>query len=172
MKKNAVIWSLALLAVAAIAASPLTAGSYGKKAAKQDIVDTAVAAGSFNTLVAAVQAAELVDALKADGPITVFAPTDEAFARLPEGTVENLLKPENKDQLIAILTYHVVPGKLTASDVTSMSGSTTLQGDDVTFKTKDGKVFVDGAQVVQADVAASNGVIHIIDQVILPGQQG
>jgi uncharacterized surface protein with fasciclin (FAS1) repeats len=161
--------TLAAIAIAALIVAPLTAGSYGKK---QDIVDTAVAAGSFNTLVAAVQAADLVDALKADGPITVFAPTDEAFARLPEGTVDNLLKPENKDQLIAILTYHVVPGKLTASDVTSSDGTATLQGEEVTFKVENGKVFVDNAEVVQADISASNGVIHVIDHVILPGQKG
>lgn len=160
---------LTVLAIAAVAVGPLTAGSYGKKQS-QDIVDTAVAAGSFNTLVAAVQAADLVGALKADGPITVFAPTDEAFASLPDGTVENLLKPENKDQLIAILTYHVVPGRLTASEVTSQEGSVTLQGEKVSFMTKDGKVYIDGAQVVQADISASNGVIHVIDQVILPGQ--
>jgi uncharacterized surface protein with fasciclin (FAS1) repeats len=123
-------------------------------------------------LVAAVQAADLVDALKADGPLTVFAPTDEAFARLPEGTVDNLLKPENKDQLIAILTYHVVPGKLTASDVTSSSGTASLQGEEITFKVEDGKVFVNNAEVVQADISASNGVIHVIDHVILPGQKG
>jgi uncharacterized surface protein with fasciclin (FAS1) repeats len=161
--------TLATVAIAVLLVAPLTAGSYGKK---QDIVDTAVAAGSFNTLVAAVQAADLVDALKADGPITVFAPTDEAFARLPEGTIDNLLKPENKDQLIAILTYHVVPGKLTASDVTSSAGTTSLQGEEISFKVKDGKVFVDNAEVVQADISASNGVIHVIDHVILPGQKG
>lgn len=160
---------LTILAIAAFAVGPLTAGSYAKKQS-QDIVDTAVAAGSFNTLVAAVQAAGLVDALKADGPITVFAPTDEAFARLPEGTVENLLKPENKDQLIAILTYHVAPGLLTASEVTSQDGTTSLQGEEIEFSVKEGKVFVDQAEVVQADIAASNGVIHVIDQVILPGQ--
>ncbi len=161
--------TLAVVATAVLLVAPLTAGSYGKK---QDIVDTAVAAGSFNTLVAAVQAADLVDALKADGPLTVFAPTDEAFARLPEGTVDNLLKPENKDQLIAILTYHVVPGKLTASDVTSSSGTASLQGEEITFKVEDGKVFVNNAEVVQADISASNGVIHVIDHVILPGQKG
>jgi uncharacterized surface protein with fasciclin (FAS1) repeats len=163
--------SLTLLAVTALLVAPLSAGSYEKKASK-DIVDTAVAAGSFNTLVAAVQAAGLVDALKADGPITVFAPTDEAFARLPEGTVENLLKPENKDQLIAILTYHVVSGKVDAAQVTKLESAETLQGESISIAVKDGKVYVDQAQVVTADVAASNGVIHVIDQVILPGQKG
>ena len=165
---KAITWGLALIAVSGILVAPLTAGHHETK----DIVDTAVAADDFNTLVAAVTAAELVDALKADGPVTVFAPSDAAFAKLPAGTVENLLKPENRDQLVAILTYHVVPGKLMASDVTSMTGSKTLQGESVTFEVRDGKVFVDGAQVVQADVAASNGVIHVIDTVILPGQAG
>ncbi len=168
-KMNSTKLSLVALAITALLVAPVTAGSYGKQ---KDIVDTAVDAGAFNTLVAAVQAADLVDALKADGPVTVFAPTDEAFAKLPAGTVESLLKPENKDQLIAILTYHVVPGKLMASDVTSMAGSQTLQGEKVQFQAKDGKVFIDGAQVVQADIVASNGVIHVIDTVILPGQEG
>ena len=165
---RAIKYSLMALAIYGILVAPVGAGSYGEK---KDIVDTAVDAGAFNTLVAAAQAADLVVALKADGPITVFAPTDEAFAKLPAGTVENLLKPENRDQLVAILTYHVVPGKLMASDVTSMNGTATLQGESVTFKTDGGKVFVDGAQVVQADIAASNGVIHVIDTVILPGQE-
>jgi len=162
-------WALASLAISGILVAPIVAGSYGEQ---KDIVDTAVDAGTFNTLVAAVQAAGLVDALKADGPVTVFAPSDAAFAKLPEGTVENLLKPENRDQLAAILTYHVVPGKLMASDVSSMKGTKTLQGEAVTFEIKDGKVFVDKAQVVQTDIIASNGVIHVIDTVILPGQEG
>lgn len=163
-------YALASIALAAFLIAPSIANSYDKPS--KDIVDTAVAAGSFNTLVAAVQAAGLIDALKAEGPLTVFAPTDEAFAQLPEGTVENLLKPENKDQLVSILTYHVVPGRLTAEKVTSMAGTTTLQGEQVSFKVADGKVYVDGAEVVQADVSTSNGVIHIIDRVILPGQEG
>lgn len=159
--------TLTALAISALLVAPATAAHHETQ---KDIVDTAVAAGSFNTLVAAVQAAGLVDALKGEGPLTVFAPTDDAFAKLPEGTVENLLKPENKDQLVAILTYHVVPGKLMASDVTSMKGSETLQGEMVTFEVKDGSAFVDGAQVVKADIGTSNGVIHVIDTVILPGQ--
>lgn len=159
-------YGLTTLAIAAVLVAPLAAGSYDKK----DIVDTAVAAGSFNTLVAAVQAAGLVDALKADGPFTLFAPTDEAFAQLPEGTVENLLKPENKEQLIAILTYHVVPGEVDAAQVTKLESAETLQGESISIAVKDGKVYVDKAQVVTADVSASNGVIHVIDQVILPGQ--
>jgi uncharacterized surface protein with fasciclin (FAS1) repeats len=163
---KAITWALALIAVSGILVAPLTASHHETK----DVVDTAVAADDFNTLVAAVTAAELVDALKADGPITVFAPTDAAFAKLPAGTVENLLKPENRDQLVAILTYHVVPGKLMASDVTSMTGSETLQGGSVTFEVKDGKAFIDGAQIVKTDIVTSNGVIHVIDTVILPGE--
>ncbi|HRP35449.1 MAG TPA: fasciclin domain-containing protein [Gammaproteobacteria bacterium] len=142
--------------------------AYGDKA-RADIVDTAVAAGSFATLVAAVQAAGLVDTLKGDGPFTVFAPTDEAFAALPAGTVESLLQPENREQLIAVLTYHVVPGKVTAADVVKLSDATTVNGAAVSISSSYGKVKVDGANVVQADVMASNGVIHVIDQVILPG---
>ena len=164
-------YGLTTLAIATLLVTPLFAGSYGKKTSK-DIVDTAVAAGSFNTLVAAVQAAGLVDALKADGPITVFAPTDEAFAQLPEGTVENLLKPENKEQLVAILTYHVVPGKVDAAKVTKLDSAETLQGESISIDVKDGNVYVDNAQVITADVSASNGVIHVIDRVILPGQKG
>jgi uncharacterized surface protein with fasciclin (FAS1) repeats len=135
---------------------------------RPDIVDTAVAAGSFNTLAAALDAAGLVDALKGDGPFTVFAPTDEAFSKLPAGTVENLLKPENKDQLTAILTYHVVPGKLASGDVVGSDSATTLQGDNLAFATDSDGVKVNGARVVQADVNASNGVIHVIDSVLLP----
>lgn len=149
-------------------------GSYSKadKAdkAKADIVDTAIGAGSFGTLVAAVQAADLVEVLKGDGPFTVFAPTDEAFAKLPEGTVENLLKPENKDQLVAILTYHVVPGKVTADQVVTLSSATTVQGGDVAIAVEDGSVKVNGAKVVQTDIMTANGVIHVIDSVILPEQ--
>ena len=133
----------------------------------KDIVDTAVGAGSFTTLVAAVQAAGLVDTLKGDGPFTVFAPTDEAFAALPEGTVATLLLPENKDQLISILTYHVVAGKVMSTDLSNGMMATTVQGGNVTIMTKDG-VSVNGANVVTADIEASNGVIHVIDAVILP----
>lgn len=133
-----------------------------------DIVDTAVSAGQFNTLVAAVEAADLVTTLKGDGPFTVFAPTDEAFAALPEGTVENLLKPENKDQLIAVLTYHVVPGKIMSSDI---AGTATMvesvQGSELDVNATDG-VTVDGATVVTADIETDNGVIHVIDRVVLP----
>ncbi len=138
------------------------------QAAEKDIVDTAVAAGSFNTLAAALQAADLVDALKGDGPFTVFAPTDEAFAKLPAGTVETLLKPENKAKLAAILTYHVVSGNVPASKVVGLTGATTLNGQRVDIKVDDGKVAVDSANVVTTDIKCSNGVIHVIDQVILP----
>ncbi|APH71038.1 fasciclin domain-containing protein [Aquibium oceanicum] len=132
-----------------------------------DIVDTAVEAGSFTTLVAAVQAAGLVDTLKGEGPFTVFAPTDEAFAALPEGTVENLLKPENKDQLTAILTYHVVPGKVMSSDLTDDMMAKTVQGGEIKIDLDNG-VMVNDATVVTADVSADNGVIHVIDKVIMP----
>ena len=157
---------IALVAGAAlIAFNPAMAGSYGKK---KDIVDTAVAAGDFNTLAAALQAAGLVDTLKGDGPFTVFAPTDEAFAKLPAGTVDNLLKPENKDQLIAVLTYHVVPGKVTAEQVVGLNTATTVNGQNIDIKVMDGTVHIDNATVAAADVMASNGVIHVIDEVILP----
>jgi len=137
---------------------------------KKDIVDTAVSAGSFNTLVAAVKAADLVDTLKGEGPFTVFAPTDEAFGKLPDGTLEDLLKPENKGKLQAILTYHVVPGKVMAKDVVNLNAAKTVQGQNVMINVADDTVMIDGAKVVKADVAASNGVIHVIDSVILPDQ--
>lgn len=152
---------IALTAAAALTA-PAHAGGHS-----MDIVDTAVGAGNFNTLVAAVEAAGLVETLKGAGPFTVFAPTDEAFAALPAGTVEDLLKPENKDQLTAILTYHVVPGKVMSTDLGNNMMATTVQGGDVTIMTEGG-VMVNGANVVQADIEASNGVIHVIDAVILP----
>lgn len=133
-----------------------------------DIVDTAVGAGSFTTLVAAVQAAGLVDTLKGEGPFTVFAPTDEAFAALPAGTVESLLLPENKDQLISILTYHVIPGKVMSGDIAGKQMEvTTVQGSMANIDATSG-VMIDGANVVTADIEASNGVIHVIDAVILP----
>ena len=140
----------------------------GHKTATPDIVDVAIANGSFNTLVAAVKAADLVGALKGEGPFTVFAPTDEAFASLPEGTVENLLKPENKEQLTSILLYHVVSGKVMKSDLNGTINADTLQGDSVEIVNKWSNVTVNNAKVVAADVAASNGVIHVIDTVLLP----
>ncbi len=136
--------------------------------AEKDIVDTAVAAGSFKTLAAALEAADLIGALKGAGPFTVFAPTDEAFAKLPAGTVETLLKPENRDQLVGILTYHVVPGKVAAADVVKLSGATTLNGQRVDIAVNGGKVTVDDANVTATNIYCTNGVIHVIDSVILP----
>jgi len=135
---------------------------------KKDIVDTAVAAGSFNTLVAAVKAAGLVDTLKGKGPFTVFAPTDDAFKKLPPGTLEDLLKPENKEKLKGILTYHVVPGKVMAKDVVKMKSAKTVNGQSLTIMVKDGTVMVDNAKVVKTDIMCTNGVIHVIDAVVLP----
>ena len=135
---------------------------------RKDIVDTAVGAGSFKTLVAAVQAAGLVETLKGQGPFTVFAPTDEAFAKLPAGTVESLLKPENKEKLVAVLTYHVVPGKVMAADVVKLTEAPTVQGSKAKVKVADGTVMIDNAKVVKTDIETSNGVIHVIDAVILP----
>ena len=146
----------------------LAVAATGSHALGKDIVDTAVEAGSFNTLAAALQAADLVGALKSEGPFTVFAPTDEAFAKLPKGTVETLLKPENKQQLVDVLTYHVLKGKVPASKVVNLNGAKTLNGQQVDIKVTDGKVTVDSATVVKADIACSNGIIHVIDQVILP----
>ena len=137
-------------------------------AGSKDIVDTAVAAGSFNTLAAALKAAGLVDTLKGKGPFTVFAPTDEAFAKLPAGTVENLLKPENKDKLVSILTYHVVPGDVTSKQVVKLTEAKTVNGQDVKIKVDSGSVMIDNAKVIQPDVKASNGVIHVIDTVLMP----
>ena len=138
------------------------------QAPSKDIVDTAVAAGSFTTLAKALQAAGLVETLKGKGPFTVFAPTDEAFAKLPAGTLENLLKPENKSQLQRILTYHVVAGKVGSAQVVKMSSAKAVSGDSITIKTSGTTVMVDNATVVKADIPASNGVIHVIDTVILP----
>jgi transforming growth factor-beta-induced protein len=134
----------------------------------KNIVETAVEAGKFKTLAAALAAADLVDAVKGTGPFTVFAPTDEAFAKLPKGTVDTLLKPENKAKLAAILTYHVVPGKVMAKDVVNVKGAKSLNGQRIDVKVNGGKVMVDGANVVTTDIACSNGVIHVIDSVILP----
>ncbi|MFK8075594.1 MAG: fasciclin domain-containing protein [Granulosicoccus sp.] len=154
----------------AFAAAMLVSGSVFAGGMKKDIVDTAVEAGSFNTLVAAVQAADLVDTLKGEGPFTVFAPTDEAFAALPEGTVENLLKAENKDQLVAVLTYHVVAGKVMSSDIAGKTmDAATVQGQNLSVDATDG-VMINNAKVVSADIKASNGVIHVVDKVLLPPQ--
>ena len=151
---------------AALAAIPLAFGAVSAKAA--DIVDTAVATGNFETLVAAVKAAGLVDTLKGEGPFTVFAPTDEAFAKLPAGTVEDLLKPENKDKLIGILTYHVVPSKVMSGDIAGTKTMVeTVQGGKLSVDATEG-VKVDEAMVTTPDIEASNGVIHVIDAVVLP----
>jgi len=154
---------LFVIAAALLMSSAVFAGGM-----KKDIVDTAAGAGTFNTLVAAVQAADLVDTLKGDGPFTVFAPTDDAFAALPEGTVEELLKPENKDQLIAVLTYHVVSGKVMSGDLAGKdSVAATVEGQELMIKGTDG-VQVNDANVVSADIDTSNGIIHVIDKVLLP----
>jgi transforming growth factor-beta-induced protein len=161
--KQFVTWlSACLLAVF------ILAGCGDKTTPKKDIVDTAVAAGDFNTLVAAVKAAELVDTLKAEGPYTVFAPTDAAFAKLPEGTLDSLLKPENKVKLAGILTYHVVAGKVMAAQVVKMNEAKTVNGKMLKISTMNGKVMVDAANVTKTDIECSNGVIHVIDAVVLP----
>ncbi len=157
------LFAVPMLSVALLFGAAATA-----RAAEKDIVDTAVGAGSFKTLAAALKAADLVETLKGKGPFTVFAPTDEAFAKLPAGTVESLLKPENKEKLVAVLTYHVVPGKVLAKDVVKLTGAKTVQGSSVKIAAMDGKVKVDAANVVKTDIEASNGVIHVIDAVILP----
>ena len=158
--RNGAVWASFLLTTAAFAASPA-----------HDVVDTAISAGSFNTLVAAVKAAGLVDTLKGAGPFTVFAPTDEAFAKLPAGTVEELLKPENKAKLQAILTYHVVAGKVLAKDVVRLHAAKTINGQQLTVTAAAGSVMIDGATVVKTDILCSNGVIHVIDAVVLPKKQ-
>jgi uncharacterized surface protein with fasciclin (FAS1) repeats len=151
---------------AAVLVIPFSLGAL--PATAQDIVDTAVSAGQFDTLVAAVTAADLVDTLKGDGPYTVFAPTDEAFAALPVGTLDNLLKPENKDQLAAILTYHVIPGKIMSADIAGqVSDVETVNGATLAVNATHG-VTVNGANVVSADIETSNGVIHVIDAVVIP----
>lgn len=163
MKKVLTLSAVALVAVFGFAAGNIQADDHAKQ---KDIVETAIAAENFTTLVTAVKAAGLVEALKGEGPFTVFAPTDEAFAKLPEGTVESLLK--DKDKLTAVLTYHVVPGKVMASDVVKLNKAETLQGQNVSISVKDDKVMIDNATVTQADIMTSNGVIHVIDEVILP----
>jgi uncharacterized surface protein with fasciclin (FAS1) repeats len=154
---------------AAAVALALTIGVAAPAGAQsRDIVDTAVAAGSFTTLAKALQAADLVNTLKGAGPFTVFAPTDEAFAKVPAATLNDLLKPENKAKLRRILTYHVVPGRVTSADVVKLSSAKTVSGDSLAVKASGGAVTVDGARVIKADVGASNGVIHVIDTVMLP----
>lgn len=170
---------LTVTALTVVFSGSLVAGNCGKAcestyptsgtaaAVKEDIVAVARGAGAFKTLVAAVQAAGLVDTLQGKGPFTVFAPTDEAFGKLPAGTVESLLKPENREKLVAILTYHVVPGRVMAADVKTMRAKT-VNGQELAIQAGANGVTVDGAKVVKTDVMASNGVIHVIDSVVLP----
>ena len=159
--KFGLIAAMLAICTVAIAAPKNNAGN-------EDIVDTAVAAGSFQALAKALQAADLVDTLKGPGPFTVFAPTDEAFAKLPAGTLDDLLKPENKDKLRAILTYHVVDGKVPSAKVVTLSSAKTVNGQEVKITATGGDVMVNNAHVVKADIPASNGVIHVIDAVLLP----
>ena len=158
----------AILTMAAVVTTGAVANTTVVNAQTRDIVDTAVAAGSFKTLAKALAAADLVQTLKGPGPFTVFAPTDEAFAKLPAGTIEMLLKPENKAKLQRILTYHVVAGKVMASEVVKMRSAKAVSGDTIAIAMRDSVVMVDNAQVVKTDIAVSNGVIHVIDAVILP----
>lgn len=167
LKRSLRMISLAEAVAVMLSLSP---GVFAQKnpPARKDIVETAVAAGSFKTLAAALQAAGLVDTLKGKGPFTVFAPTDEAFAKLPAGTVENLLKPENKDKLVAILTYHVVPGKVLAARVVKMTSAKTVNGQSLSISVNDGTVTVDNAKVVKTNILCTNGVIHVVDTVLMP----
>lgn len=158
----------ALISTAILAFAATTTAYADNQGVQGDIVDTAVAAGQFNTLAAALEAADLVSTLKGEGPFTVFAPTDEAFAKLPAGTVESLLKPENREQLVGILTYHVVAGEVSSSEVVKISEATTVNGADIAIAVADGKVRINDATVIAADVDASNGIIHVVDTVILP----
>jgi uncharacterized surface protein with fasciclin (FAS1) repeats len=163
-------WKQSILAVTVLAAISvgLAMSLAASPAAKRDIVDTAVASGSFKTLTAAIQAAGLTDTLKGKGPFTVFAPTDDAFAKLPAGTVDTLLKPENKQRLVAILTYHVVSGRVTAAQVSKMTEAKTLNGKELAIRTDMGHVMINDATVTKADIECSNGVIHVIDTVLIP----
>ena len=162
MKSNALILALSLFGACCCTS--------GRKADQgdSDIVETAVAAGDFTTLTAALKSAGLIETLKGDGPFTVFAPTDAAFKKLPAGTVENLLKPENKDQLTKILTYHVVAGEVAAGEAKKLDRATTLEGSSFEIRSASGTLKVDNATVVKADIHASNGVIHVIDAVLIP----
>jgi uncharacterized surface protein with fasciclin (FAS1) repeats len=166
-KRTMKIAHILTLTALVASAAPLSVAQADTKTAPGDIVAVASGAGSFNTLVAAVKAAGLVETLQGKGPFTVFAPTDEAFAKLPPGTIESLLKPENKEKLVAILTYHVVPGKVMAADVKTMKAKT-VNGKELSLVVADGKVTVDNAKVLKTDVPSSNGVIHVIDAVVLP----
>ena len=156
------------LALAAVVAMGLGVRAMDARAAQMNIVDTAVASGQFKTLVAAIKAADLATTLEGQGPFTVFAPTDAAFAKLPAGTVESLLKPENKAKLVAVLTYHVVPGAVMASDVVKLKQAKTVEGQTLAISANGGKVMVNNANVTATDIVASNGIIHVIDAVVLP----
>jgi uncharacterized surface protein with fasciclin (FAS1) repeats len=167
-KSSAFAAVLALSAGFGASGCATTSSSTMAAADKADIVDTAVKAGSFNTLAAALKAAGLVDTLKGAGPFTVFAPNDAAFAKLPAGTVDDLLKPENKSKLVAILTYHVVSGDVRAAQVAGMTSAKTVQGGELKIAAANGEVTVDGAKVITADIACTNGVIHVVDTVLMP----
>ena len=160
--------TLAIGSAAALILTVATASSVRAQAPTKDVVDTAVAAGSFKTLAKALQAAGLIDTLKGAGPFTVLAPTDAAFAKLPAGTVETLLKPENREKLRRILTYHVVQGKVMASEVAKMKSGKAVSGDTFTIEATEGGVMIDNSHVTKTDIAASNGVIHVIDTVLMP----
>ena len=162
------MWKTTL--VSAVATALVLSAMVPVRAQAKDIVDTAVAAGSFKTLARALAAADLVGTLKGAGPFTVFAPTDEAFAKLPAGTLDSLLKPENKDKLRRILTYHVVAGAVTASDVVKLKSAKAVSGDSLAIRTRDG-VMVNDSKVVKTDIKASNGVIHVIDTVLIPSER-
>ena len=165
MVKHFITRTCAALAVALLLIAPAQAQDMNDA---PDIVDIAASNDAFSTLVTAVKAAGLVETLKSEGPFTVFAPTNEAFEQLPEGTLESLLKPENKDQLVEILTYHVVPGQVMAAEAATLNTAETAEGSTITISTTDEGVMINDANVVQADIEASNGVIHVIDKVILP----
>ncbi len=171
---NPFLRALVVTATFAVAAAcggeskPAETPTSGASVASGDVVDTAAAAGSFKTLLAAVKAADLEATLRGPGPFTVFAPTDEAFAKLPPGTVDSLLKPENKEKLKAILTYHVVSGRVPSADAVKLTSAKTVQGKELKLAATGGSLHVDKATVVKADVNASNGVIHVIDAVMLP----
>lgn len=167
MRNRVTVFATTAAAIVAVVVT-VALGSTFARASKQDIVDTAVAAGQFKTLAKALDAAGLVATLKGSGPFTVFAPTDAAFAKLPAGTLQNLLKPENKAKLTAILTYHVVPGAVTAEQVTKLSEAKTVNGAVLKVSLRDGKVMINDADVVKPDIETSNGVIHVIDAVLLP----
>jgi len=164
--ERAIVFVVTMMVVTVVAIGSMGIGRADE--VPKDIVDTAVAAGSFNTLAVALKAADLVSALKGPGPFTVFAPTDGAFAKLPKGTIEDLLKPENKEKLKGILPYHVVSGKVMAKDVAGIREATTLNGASLSISVTGGKVMIDNAHVTQTDILADNGVIHVIDAVVLP----